>query len=340
MFAQARACRVHRRRWKVARGFSAVHRLRDQRFGPSNLDLDELDVGLYSAPAERLLVPAGQRGRVFGGQIIGQALHAASLTAPDRKRVHSIHAYFLRAGRTDRPIVYLVDRVSDGRSFATRSVKARQAGECIFTCQASFQAEEHSDWEHTLPMPEVPMPEDLQSVDELCDELRRDPRVQGSSEEAQCARAALEAATEFVRANPIEVKHASFRPDVLERTPPAREPVRSLWMRTRLPLGDDPRLHQCAAAFFSDWSLLTTALLPHRIFAPGLSGFTRVGLLASLDHSMWFHSPFRADEWLLYHVVSPRSAGGRALCSGQIFTRDGALCASTAQEGLIRKKRS
>mmetsp|Transcript_21579 Transcript_21579/g.66885 ORF Transcript_21579/g.66885 Transcript_21579/m.66885 type:complete len:345 (-) Transcript_21579:45-1079(-) len=318
---------------------SALQRLRGEAFGPSNLDLQELDVGLYAADPARLLVPAGQRGRVYGGQVVGQALHAATLTAPPDRCVHSVHAYFLKAGRTDRPIIYHVENTSDGRSFSTRRVLARQAGATIFQCQASFQVAEESDLQHAPSMPDVRPPDESPGAEDVLAGLRSDPRVAGASPEATLARQALEATERFMASNPIEVRYAASVPDFLDPDPQPRPARSAVWMKTRLPLEDAPNLHLCAAAFFSDWTLLTTSLLPHRIVAPGFSSMLKLSLLASLDHAVWFHRPFRADEWVLYSVESPHAAGGRTLTLGQIYSRDGAHCASVAQEGVVRRRR-
>ncbi|CAE8702824.1 unnamed protein product [Polarella glacialis] len=320
---------------------SPIRRLRSEVFGPSNLDLQELDVGLYAADPHRLLVPPGQRGRVFGGQVVGQAMHAATLTLPtDGRSVHSLHAYFLKAGRTDRPILYHVENTSDSRSFSTRRVLARQAGAIIYQCQVSFQVSEESDLEHALPMPlGVPKPEDCRSMDEIFEGYRGDPRVQGTSEEATASRAALEQMADFVARNPIEVR-PTHEADPLDPDPHPRAPKMSVWMRTRLPLGANPNLHLCSAAFFSDLCLLPTGLLPHGINFPGISSMTKLSLMASLDHAMWFHSPFRADEWVLYDLDSPRAAGNRTLVFGRLYNQAGVLCASVAQEGVVRKRKA
>ncbi len=272
------------------------------------LDIERLEENLF-----RGLSPQVGWQRVFGGQVIGQALVAANRTVNGRL-AHSLHAYFLRAGDPSVPIIYNVDRIRDGGSFTTRRVVAVQHGQAIFSMAASFHKEE-TGLEHQIKMPEVPPPESLPSEAELkaCLIDRVPPQVKAYWE----------------RERPIEV-----RPVDLSRylTPGNHAPSQQVWIRATGELPNDQSLHQCVLAYASDFTLLDTALIAHGrfVFDPKL-------MLASLDHALWFHRKLRADEWLLYAQDSPISAGGRAFCRGMLFTRDGKLVASTAQEGLLRE---
>jgi acyl-CoA thioesterase-2 len=250
--------------------------------------------------------------RVFGGQVLGQALTAASYTV-DGRNVHSLHAYFLRPGDVGAPIVYEVDRALDGRSFSNRRVVAIQHGRPIFNMAASFQIPEQG-LEHQAPMPRVAGPEGLADVREIPDEvLRRVP----------------EKMRRFVtHERPFEIR--PVEPIQLLDPEPA-EPKRHVWIRTVAPLPDSPHLHRNLLAYISDYQLVGTATLPHKV------SFVAGNLqMASLDHAMWFHRPFRIDEWLLYVMESPNASSARGLALGRFYTADGRLVASTAQEGLIR----
>ena len=250
--------------------------------------------------------------RVFGGQVLGQALTAASYTVHDR-RVHSLHAYFLVAGDVNAPIVYEVDVARDGKSFSNRRVVAIQHGQPIFNMTASFQVPEEG-LEHSAPMPDVPGPEGLADVRELA------PDVLHKVPEKMRRVLTHERPFEFRPVEPIHVV-----------APPSAAPVRHIWLRTLAKLPDNDDLHRNVLAYVSDYQLVSTATMPHGIhFAEGNVQ------LASIDHAMWFHRPFRADEWLLYAMESPNASGGRGLALGRFFTRDGALVASTAQEGVVR----
>jgi len=250
--------------------------------------------------------------RVFGGQVLGQALTAASYTVRDR-RVHSLHAYFLVAGDVNAPIVYEVDVARDGKSFSNRRVVAIQHGQPIFNMTASFQVPEEG-LEHSAPMPPVPGPEGLADVRELA------PDVLHKVPEKMRRFLTHERPFEFRPVEPIHVV-----------SPPSAAPVRHIWLRTLAKLPDNDDLHRNVLAYVSDYQLVSTATMPHGIhFAEGNVQ------LASLDHAMWFHRPFRADEWLLYAMESPNASGGRGLALGRFFTRDGTLVASTAQEGVVR----
>jgi acyl-CoA thioesterase-2 len=250
--------------------------------------------------------------RVFGGQVLGQALTAASYTVEGRN-VHSLHAYFLVAGDVDAPIVYEVELARDGKSFSNRRVVAIQHGQPIFNMTASFQVPEEG-LEHAVSMPKVPGPEGLADVREL------PPDVLEKVPEKMRRFLTHERPFEFRSVEPIHVL-----------APPRAAAVRHIWVKTVDRLPDDPDLHRNVLAYVSDYQLVSTATLPHGIhFSEGNVQ------LASLDHAMWFHRPFRADEWLLYAMESPNAAGGRGLALGRFFTRDGTLVASTAQEGVVR----
>jgi acyl-CoA thioesterase-2 len=254
-------------------------------------------------------------GSIFGGQVLGQALSAAAQTVPPERPVHSLHGYFLRQGKASTPVVYDVDCIRDGGSFTTRRVVAIQNGEAIFSMSASFQQLEEG-YDHASPMPSMPGPDDLVSEGEL---LRR----------------AADSIPEKLRtiataARPIEIR--PIEPSNPLR-PEKKPPHRGVWFRAVDRLPDDPAVHRYLLAYASDFHFLSTAMQPHAVswLVPGMQ-------VASLDHAMWFHRPFRMDEWLLYAVDSPSASGGRGLVRGQLFTRDGVLVASTAQEGLIRHR--
>jgi acyl-CoA thioesterase II len=275
----------------------------------SILDIETLEVNLF-----RGLSPQVGWQRVFGGQVIGQALVAANRTVNGRL-AHSLHAYFLRAGDPSVPIIYNVDRIRDGGSFSTRRVVAIQHGLAIFSMAVSFHKEE-AGLEHQIKMPEVPPPESLPSEAEL--------------KECLIDRLPEPVKAYWQRERPIEI-----RPVDLSRylSPENRAPSQQVWIRATGQLGDDQSLHQCVLAYASDFTLLDTALSAHGrfVFDPRL-------MLASLDHALWFHRKLRADDWLLYAQDSPISGAGRAFCRGMLFTRKGELVASTAQEGLLRDR--
>lgn len=255
-------------------------------------------------------------GAVFGGQVLGQALSAAVQTVPPERHVHSLHAYFLRSGDVKKPIVYDVDRIRDGGSFTTRRVVAIQNGKAIFNLAASFQIDEPG-FEHQDAMPPAPPPESLRTDQEraraFADKLPKALRERALAE------------------SPFEMRPVDPEDDPTH--PAVKPPHRMVWLKTVSRLPDDPALHRYLLAYASDHSLITTALLPHGVtwLTPGMQ-------VASLDHVMWFHQPFRVDEWLLYAIDSPAAHGARGLARGRIFTRDGRLVATTTQEGLIRKR--
>ena len=275
-----------------------------------------LDVSSTGAAHFRGRRKDGGLGRVFGGQVIAQALVSAERTVAEDRAVHSLHAYFLRGGDEDHEIDFEVARDFDGNSFSNRRVVARQPGGPILNFTASFQRAEEGV-HHQQPMPEVPDPESLLSVRELL--LRS-----GAANHHSDGRGRM------------------FRPQAIELRPvnPARwggfdnaEPRQEIWFRAVAPLPDDPRLHRAILAYASDFTLLSTAAIPH-----GLNFFKRNIQAASLDHAVWFHEPFRADDWLLYTTDSPWAGHGRGYNRGRIYTRDGRLVAEAAQEGLIRRK--
>ena len=276
----------------------------------SILDLEPLEHNLY-----RGLSPQAGWQRVFGGQVIGQAMVAANRTVEGRV-AHSLHAYFLRAGDPTVPIIYDVDRIRDGGSFSTRRVVAIQHGHAIFSLAASFHRVEEG-LEHQMKMPDVPPPEDLPSEAELKAKL--------------IDKVPAQVKAYWQAERPIEI-----RPVDLSRyfSRDKKGPSQLVWIKATGTLGDDLALHQCVLAYASDFTLLDTALIAHGrfVFDPNL-------MLASLDHAVWFHEPFRADEWLLYAQDSPSSSAARAFCRGTLFTRDGRLVASTAQEGLVRERK-
>ena len=274
------------------------------------LALERLDRDLFRGRSQDL-----GWGAIFGGQVLGQALSAAAQTVVAGRVVHSLHGYFLRAGDLRRPILYQVDRLRDGGSFTTRRVVAVQEGEAIFSLEASFQVLEEG-FEHQAPAPAVPAPEALRSEREMAVELT-----------AALPEPVRAMAT---RERPIEIRPVEVRNPL---HPSASPPLRHMWYRAVDHLPDDPALHRYLLAYASDFSFLGTSMDPHGVspFTPGLQ-------VASLDHVMWFHRPFRCDDWLLYAVDSPSASGGRGLVRGQFFDRDGRLVASCAQEGLIRKR--
>jgi acyl-CoA thioesterase-2 len=274
----------------------------------SLLELEPLEVNLF-----RGLSPDEDRQRVFGGQVAAQALVAAGRTVMDDRRVHSLHSYFLRPGDPTVPIVYEVDRIRDGKSFTTRRVVAIQHGRAIFNLAASFQVDQPGP-DHQDPMPAVPDPDDLPTFKE-----RIEPYVDQFGRDF---------AGWLVRERPIDSRPVRD-PHWLDPTP--RPPEQDVWIRANGQLPDDHLLHACVVAYASDLTLLDTAMLPHAISI-------REGqyMIASLDHAMWFHRPFRADQWLLYHQRSPSAGAARGLAEGAIFCRDGTLAVTVIQEGLIR----
>jgi acyl-CoA thioesterase-2 len=272
------------------------------------LDLEDIEVNIFRGRS-----PDERRQRVFGGQVAGQALVAASRTVDAPYRVHSLHAYFLRPGDTSVPILYEVDRIRDGRSFVTRRVVAIQHGRAIFNMSASFHLDEES-FDHQDPMPaDLPDPESL-------------PALRGQLEAW-----VGELPPDFDHQLPFDARNSDWTMVDRKRALP---PYQRIWIRADGHLPDDPVLHNCVVTYLSDMTLLDSTLLPHATaFAEGDVS------MASLDHAMWFHRPFRADEWLLYSQRTPTASGARGFATGSIFTQDGRLAVSVVQEGLIRRMR-
>ena len=274
------------------------------------LDVEEIDTDLFRGHRQ----PGGE-GRVFGGQVIAQGLQAAQRSTEGGKVAHSLHAYFMRPGDENFPIVFRVVRDFEGRSFATRRVIAMQRGQPILNMACSFQQPEEG-LAHQDAMPDVPAPEDLASEAEL----RR----------AMAARVPETFHRVLLRPRPIELRPVTPR-DWIE--PVAGAPVQHVWFRLAAPIGDDPAMHRAMLAYASDMGLLGTGMIPH-----GVGWMSPKMQVASLDHALWLHEPFRADEWLLYTMDSPWAGHARGFNRGRVFTRDGRLVASTAQEGLIRRR--
>jgi acyl-CoA thioesterase-2 len=272
------------------------------------LDLEPIEVNIF-----RGVSPDVARQRVFGGQVAGQALVAAVRTTEPEFAVDSLHAYFLRPGDPTVPILYEVERIRDGRSFITRRVVAIQHGKPIFHLQVSFHVEEES-FEHQVPMPEgIPDPETIPDFKARMAEFKD---LMGD---------------EYERDRAIDARPVEWSPRDRKKPLPPRQNV---WIRADGVLPDDPVLHACVVTYASDMTLLDTATLPHALGALDHGVF-----MASLDHAMWFHRPFRADEWLLYSQDSPTASRARGLARGLIFTRDGDLAVSVVQEGLVRVQR-
>ncbi len=273
----------------------------------AHLDLERLEENLFRGPSRDI-----GTAQVFGGQVLGQALKAAQITV-DQRNVHSLHAYFLRRGDFDAPIVYEVDRSRDGNSFSARRVVAIQHGHPIFTLSASFQSLEQG-LEFQPPLPDVPPPEQLSSVREY--ETRNLERL------PEKVHRLLKLSAPF-DLRPVEMGAQHQAEDVAT--------CRQFWLRTVDRLPDDRGLHQSILAYVSDYGLLTTTLQPHRVH------FTDTNLqMASIDHAMWFHRPFRVDEWLLCEYEAISTSNARGLARGAIYQRDGRLVATTIQEGLVR----
>jgi acyl-CoA thioesterase II len=278
----------------------------------TTLDLEALEVNLFRGRS-----PQVTWQRVFGGQVIGQALVAACRTVDVAERPpHSLHAYFLLGGDPKVPIVYDVDRIRDGKSFTTRRVVAIQHGQPIFSMAVSFHRDEPG-LSHQAQMPDVPKPEDLPSEAEIRERvmpLMPDP-----------------VRRYYERERPIELRPVEYSRYLGK---PVTDGRFNIWIRTTGKLPDEPAIHQCVLAYASDMTLLDTALIPH-----GRSVFDKTIMAASLDHALWFHRPFRADDWLLYAQDSPNLSGSRGFSRGLIFARDGTLVASVVQEGLLRERR-
>jgi acyl-CoA thioesterase-2 len=277
----------------------------------SLLDLEQVEEDIFRGVSPAANSQRFYFQRVFGGQVAAQALVAAGRTVDADRAVHSLHSYFIRPGDPAVPIVYTVDRVRDGRSFTTRRVVAIQHGKPIFSLSASFQLSQ-GGVDHQVTMPDVPGPDELPSLREryatgpMAEIYARLPR-------------------------PFDLRYIDNPPwDQREHGPRIDSPQR-LWLRADGKLPDDPLLHVCAATFASDLSLLDSVLIRH-----GLALRSDPIAMASLDHAMWFHRPFRADEWFLYDTESPSASGGRGFATGRMFTQDGRLVVSVVQEGMLR----
>lgn len=276
----------------------------------ATLDLERLEDNLYRGTS-----PDVGWQRVFGGQVIAQALVAAQRTVPVERPVHSLHAYFMLPGDPAVPIVYQVERIRDGGSFTTRRVVAVQRGRAIFALSASFQLQE-TGFDHQAALPSVPMPEDLMDEAEF---------------KAQVLEQAPKAIRDYwSRKRPIEIRPTSLAHHLSHEKLP---PLQDVWVRALGPVPDDQRIRAAVLAYLSDMTLLDASLYPH-----GTSVFSSEVQAASLDHAMWFHRPIEFDDWLLYSQDSPSASGARGMTRGSIFTRSGQLIASVAQEGLIRKR--
>ncbi|MCX4236460.1 acyl-CoA thioesterase [Streptomyces sp. NPDC020707] len=279
------------------------------------LDLERIEQDIFRGQSRFAVVP-----RVFGGQVAAQALVAAGRTVPADRHAHSLHAYFLRAGDPGAPIVYTVDRIRDGRSFTTRRVVAVQHGQPIFHLSASFQTYEEG-MDHQADMPPAPDPETLETTAEML------PRYLEAYGDRKVAQRMLEARAA------VDLRYVDAPPFASVGEP--REPRSQVWFRTNGKLDgaiDEPLLHVCLATYVSDMTLLDSVLLAH-----GRGGWVTGDVVgASLDHAMWFHRPFRADEWLLYDQESPSASGGRGLGQARIYTRDGRLAITVIQEGVVR----
>lgn len=275
------------------------------------LRMEQLEVNLFRGQSKSV----GSE-RVFGGQVMAQALSAAMQTVPDDRFVHSLHSYFLLPGDLEVPIVFEVERIRDGGSFTTRRVKAIQHGAAIFHLSASFQLAQEG-YEHQMEKPRVSAPEDLPSWEGLAKQF------------GDMIPPNLKKMLDIER--PLDFRQVEFiNPMVQEKY----DPVRHVWMKAKGEMPEDRRLHDLVLAYATDYNLLTTALLPH-----GFAADFRSLTLASLDHSMWFHRPFRMDEWLLYALDSPSASGARGFTRGQVFSQSGELVASVAQEGLMRPRK-
>lgn len=267
-----------------------------------NIEAEASEAGQDTFSAQSHYMPGG---RIYGGQVLAQAILGASRTVTDDRLIHSMHGYFLRPGSTDQPHSVGVERIHDGRSFSTRRAQAYQNGAPIFSMIASFQVA-GPGLDHAVPMPDVPMPEDLPTMDSIIDPLARS----------------------WAQGRPIEVRYASesiFTPGI------EKSPTQALWLRAKAPLPDDELIHRAALAYVSDFTILEPTLRAH-----GLTWTTPGLKFASLDHAMWWHRPARVDEWLLFAQESTSATSGRGLTQGRFYTREGELVASVAQEGMVR----
>ncbi|XP_046360374.1 acyl-coenzyme A thioesterase 8-like [Haliotis rufescens] len=288
----------------------------------SFLHLEEIDVNLYRGA--NLFHPIGSRS-VYGGQVVAHALRAAYTTVPVQHHVHSVHCYFLKGGSADTPILYHVDHTREGRTYCNRNVKAIQEGAPIFTMQASFKRVETDLYTHQYSMPKVPGPEGLLSSVEIMER-----QLKTDSVSARRKRYIKKKLTESVtyENRPVNEQY-SYREEPLEA-------VSYNWVRALGHIGDDSKMHECVAVYLSD-SILDVSLLPAGVY--GKDSSQRM-FVTSLDHSVWFHNPFRIDEWMLYEKESPHCGDGRAMTQGRLWKRDGTLAMSVAQEGVVRTFKS
>ncbi|MCL4115421.1 UNVERIFIED_CONTAM: hypothetical protein GTU68_027981 [Idotea baltica] len=275
------------------------------------LQLEQLEQGLFRGQSENLGLP-----QVYGGQVIGQALSAARYTVDNARTVHSFHSYFLYPGDPEKAIIYDVENLRDGRSFSTRRVKAIQNGRPIFYLTASYHGDEPG-FEHQSAMPDIAGPENFASETQLAEAIKHvlPPAVQKI----------------FCGEKPIEVRPVNI---VNPLAPKKAAPTQHLWIRANGDLPDDQLIHQYLLAYASDWGFLPTALHPHEV-----SLLTPNFQVATIDHSMWFHRPFKMDEWLLYSIESTNASGSRGLVRGEVFNQKGELVASAIQEGVMRMKK-
>ncbi len=284
------------------------------------LQLERIEENLFRGQSQDL-----GWGRLYGGQALGQALSAAAQTVPGDRPVHSVHAYFLRHGDPKRPIVYQVDPIRDGRSFTTRRVVAIQGGQRIFSLSASFQVEE-GGLSHHVGMPSAIPPGDLMNEQEL------GKRYLGRLPPELLAQIPPGLRERALSPRPIEIRPCAPQDPVM---PGERPPHRQVWFRASGSLeGVDDAVHRYLLAYASDFHFLVTSMQPH-----GVSWLTPGMQVASLDHAMYFHRPFRMDDWLLYDIESPTASGARGLVTGRFFDRSGTLVASAVQQGLIRDRR-
>lgn len=273
------------------------------------LKLEQLEVGLFRGQSENLGLP-----QVYGGQVLGQALSASRYTVDNDRKVHSFHSYFLYPGDPEKPIIYEVEKLRDGRSFSTRRVQAIQNGRPIFYLTASYHGDEEG-FEHQNTMPDVPGPENFASETDLAHSI--------ADQLPQKAREI------FCGDKPIEVRPVTV---VNPLKPHKTDPKQYLWIKANGDLPDNQLIHQYILAYASDWGFLVTALHPH-----GVTLMTPNLQMATIDHSMWFHRPVKMDEWLLYAIESPNAGGARGLVRGEIYNQQGELVASVVQEGLMRQ---
>ncbi len=272
------------------------------------LQLEQLEKGLFRGQSENLGLP-----QVYGGQVIGQALSAARYTVESDRTVHSFHSYFLHPGDPERPIIYDVENLRDGRSLSTRRVKAIQNGRPIFYLTASYHGEAEG-FDHQNTMPDVPGPENFASESELAEKI--------SDYLPEKLR------TIFCGEKPIQVRPVTV---INPLNPEKAEPTQYLWIKANGEVPDNQLIHQYLLAYASDWGFLVTALHPHSVTL-----LTPKFQVATIDHSMWFHRPFKMDEWLLYSIESPTASNGRGLVRGELFAQDGTMVASAVQEGVMR----